>query len=224
MSESDYDATNCGLSSSATLQLMNKKSCLAYIVDPPSPRPLPLTIRFPMPISVFVCANAPLLNHVDTPVYFCKDCADAPSPKLHHVVILAPSPTCALSPHFPQLLIVVGTLITLVIFSHPLKFPHPLPAGTASMWNPATYLSPDDVEEFIDFRPQKSDFDQRYITVVVESVPESPIAELQPELPSNILHDLDELIGQPANIMIPKLLTWLRWSGMKHQLILPLII
>ncbi|KAJ9071865.1 hypothetical protein DSO57_1032957 [Entomophthora muscae] len=79
MSEANYDAAKRGLSSSATPQPMNKKSFLAYIVDPPSPRPLPSTIRFPTPISVFVHATAPLPDHVDTPVHFCKDCADAPS-------------------------------------------------------------------------------------------------------------------------------------------------
>ncbi|KAJ9071866.1 hypothetical protein DSO57_1032958 [Entomophthora muscae] len=57
------------------------------------------------------------------------------------------------------------------------------------MWNPANYPSPDDIEEVIDFRPQKSDFDQHYNTVVVKSVPESPIAELHPELSFNVLLD-----------------------------------
>ncbi|KAJ9049693.1 hypothetical protein DSO57_1021841 [Entomophthora muscae] len=59
------------------------------------------------------------------------------------------------------------------------------------MWNPTNYPSPDDVEEVIDFRPQKYDFDQCCNTVVVESAPKCPIAELHPELASNVLLDLD---------------------------------
>ncbi|KAJ9082205.1 hypothetical protein DSO57_1006650 [Entomophthora muscae] len=111
---------------------------------------------------------------------------------------------CFVPPHFPLLLIVVGTLITLIIFAHSLQFPYPLSSDTASIWNPTNYPSLDDVEEFIDFRPQKSDFDQCYNTVVVESTPESPITELHPELPSNFLLDLDKSISQPANVMILK--------------------
>ncbi|KAJ9085019.1 hypothetical protein DSO57_1018172 [Entomophthora muscae] len=164
---------------------MNKKSCLAYIVDPPSPRPLPPTIRLPTPTSVFVPTNVPLPDHVNTPVYFCEDCAHAPSPKLHHIMAPTPSPTHALSPNSPLLLIVVRTLITLIIFAHPLQIPQP-----PSFWHS---------------QPQKYDFDHRYNTVVVKSTPEFPIAEFHPELPSNVLLDLNKLIGQPTNIMIPKI-------------------